>query len=202
MLKYYIPIEHKVKFPIQDLSRHQRQIKCAHTVLVQNSEIFTDENISMIKKMDIPSHVMLSVQTTGLDVSEDRVKSLLDHPNVLLKWNNPDKIISCLFDMGPKQRLVFCHKIDNPDLKLINQMIDLSVEQKVDWIEFDVHTKSVKNKNACHFVEAQKFIMERCRDIGVYVSFVRNLALRFADPPKWTEIKPVKIREELISLSL
>ena len=214
---YFNRQEDHLKEICDKLKPYVRHVDSVHIQGV--AEPFWKERIfEIIEWLGIPDYkqkIRITTTTNGTLMNEKRRKEFLAFPLSTITWSLDaataetfanirrlkvyDRIIENLRAYAKERDPVhqFLHIHNNINLLNVHEvegMVELAAEVGVNCLDFNatysVPDICVNEDNVHIFKEAQLKILRKARELGVYVTFMRNLVLDFDDPPVFVPPKP------------
>jgi MoaA/NifB/PqqE/SkfB family radical SAM enzyme len=164
------------------------------------------------------NHARITSTTNGTLMTKERRDRFLEYPMSCLVWSldagTPevfkklrrldmyDRVVENLrlYSFGRKtqtQEVIIHNNINTINIGDVEKMVETAALCKVDRLDinatYDVPEICVNKKNVSLFRDAQRRIMEKSRELGVYVTFMRDLTLDLCDPVSWREIDLVQL---------
>lgn len=165
--------------------------------------------------------------TNGTVMTEKRRERFLQYPRSNLVWSldagSPeiykkirrvdmyDKIIENLkaysYNRNSRLQEVMIHNnINLINIGDVEKMVEAAAYCNVDRLDINatyaIPKICVNERNADMFRDAQKRIMEKAREVGVYVTFMRDLSLNFGKPVSWHDVSPVEVQSDLVQIKM
>lgn len=210
------------------LKPYMRYVNAIHVQGIAEP-FWKDRIFEVLDILDFDAHKQrcrITATTNGTLMTEDRRNRFLAYPMSNLVWSldaaTPatfkairrvdmyDRIIENLRQYAlnrktAEQEVMIHNNINTINIGEVEQMVEAAAFCKVDRLDFNatygVPEICINKKNVGLFREAQKKIMDKAREVGVFVSFMRDLTLDLEQPVTWADATPVQVKDDLVQIS-